>query len=301
MFELTFLGTSASVPAADRNHPGQLISAGRTRILVDCGEGIQRQLLRTGAGFRRLRRLLLTHGHLDHVLGIPGLLSTLGLQQSSEGMIVNGGPNTLQIVTRMLAGLWGDGRAPIPLALAPVTEGEVLQEDGFTITCFPVRHRDTDSFGYSFQSLSRRHLKPDRLAALRIPDGPIRRELAEGRRVRLPDGRIIDPPDVLGPSESGRKLVIVGDAETTEGLGDAVRNADILVIEATFLQPDATTARKYGHLTAAQAAALAAACGVRQLVLTHISGRYPVDHILGEAKAIFGATHVASDLENLTV
>lgn len=301
MFELTFLGTSASVPAADRNHPGQLISAGRTRILVDCGEGTQRQLLRSGAGFRRLRRLLLTHGHLDHVLGIPGLLSTLGLQQSSEGMIVNGGPHTLQIITRMMAGLWGDSQAPIPLELAPVTEGEVLQEDGFTITCFPVRHRDTDSFGYSFQSLARRHLKPDRLAELRIPDGPIRRELVEGRRVTLPDGRIIDPADVLGPSEGGSKLVIVGDAETTEGLGDAVQNADILVIEATFLQPDAAMARNYGHLTAAQAAALAAARGVRQLVLTHISGRYPVDDILGEAKAIFAATYVASDLEHLTV
>src|ERR1700722_17700430 len=117
MFGLTFLGTSASVPSAERNHPGLLIEAGSQRILVDCGEGTQRQLLRGGAGFRRLDRLLLTHGHLDHVLSIPGLFSTLRLRQSTDVMAVHGSPRALEIVVQMLAGLWGEGRAPIPLEL----------------------------------------------------------------------------------------------------------------------------------------------------------------------------------------
>ncbi len=104
MFDLTFLGTSASVPSADRNHPGLLVSAGNTRILVDCGDGTQRRLLGSGAGIRRLRRLLLTHAHFDHTLGIPGLLSTMGTQQGMEKLVINGGPNTLQVVARMLAG-----------------------------------------------------------------------------------------------------------------------------------------------------------------------------------------------------
>src|ERR1700761_2382110 len=106
MFALTFLGTSASVPSADRNHPALLVAADGHRILVDCGEGTQRQLLRSGAGFRRLDRLLLTHGHFDHVLGIPGLFSTLRLRQSDDLMSIHGSRGTLEIVSRMLAGLW---------------------------------------------------------------------------------------------------------------------------------------------------------------------------------------------------
>lgn len=298
MFDLTFLGTSASVPSADRNHPGLLVSAGSTRMLVDCGEGTQRQLLRSGAGLRRLRRLLLTHGHLDHILGIPGVLSTMGTQQSAEKLVINGGPRTLRMVVRMLAGLWGEGRAPLPLELVTISDGAVIQEDGFTITAFPVRHRDTDSLGYAFKSLSRRHLERERLALMRVPDGPVRRELAEGRHVTLPDGRTIDPADVLGPLESGRKLVVIGDAGTTDGLNDVVRDADLLVIEATFLKQDAVIASDYGHLTAAQAASLAAASNVKQLILTHISGRYPTEAILAEAKEIFANVHIASDLEH---
>src|SRR6516162_10548790 len=116
-------------------------------ILVDCGEGTQRQLLRSGAGFRRLDRLLLTHGHFDHVLGIPGLFSTLRLRQTADVMTIHSSPGTLDVVVRMLAGLWGEGRAPIPLELVPLTEGQVLVAGEFTIRCFPVRHRDTDSFG----------------------------------------------------------------------------------------------------------------------------------------------------------
>ena len=166
MFALTFLGTSASVPSAERNHPALLVEAAGKRVLIDCGEGTQRQLLRSGAGFRRLDRILLTHGHLDHVLGIPGLFSTLGLRQNADVMTIHGGPGTLDIVVQMLAGLWGAGRAPIPVQFVPLTEGQVVDAGEFTIDSFPVRHRDTDSFGFVFESPARRHLLSDRLAAL---------------------------------------------------------------------------------------------------------------------------------------
>jgi ribonuclease Z len=199
MFDITFLGTSASVPSADRSHPGLLVEAGGHRIMVDCGEGTQRQLLRSGAGFRRLHRLLLTHGHFDHVLGIPGLFSTLRLRQSSDLMTIHGGKSTLDVVVRMLAGLWGEGRAPIPLELVPLSETRVFDAGEFTVDCFPVRHRDTDSFAFTFEARARRHLQPHRLAALGVPDGPVRGELAEGRPVTLQDGRTIEPEDVLGP------------------------------------------------------------------------------------------------------
>ena len=298
MFALTFLGTSASVPSAERNHPALLVEAAGKRALVDCGEGTQRQLLRSGAGFRRLDRILLTHAHLDHVLGIPGLFSTLGLRQTSETMTVHAGEGTLDLVIRMLAGLWGAGRAPIAVEFAALTEGRVIDAGDFTIDCFPVRHRDTDSFGFVFQSPARRHLRPDRLAALGVPDGPLRGELAAGRQIVLGE-RAIDPEDVLGPPSGGSKLVVIGDTETTEGLSQHV--ADMLVIEATFLDRDATTARNYGHLTAAEAASFAAANKVGQLVLTHLSGRYEDAEILAEATRIFPNTRIAADFDHIVV
>ena len=301
MFALTFLGTSASVPSAERNHPALLVEAAGKRVLIDCGEGTQRQLLRSGAGFRRLDRILLTHGHLDHVLGIPGLFSTLRLRQSSDVMTIHGGADTLDIVIRMLVGIWGEGRAPIPVEFVPLSEGQVVDAGDFTIDCFPVRHRDIDSFGFAFKTPARRHLEPERLAALGVPDGPVRKELAEGRPVVIEGGRTIDPEAVLGPPSGGRRLVVIGDTETTDGLSKHVVGADLLVIEATFLDRDASTARDYGHLTATEAASFAAASNVKQLVLVHMSGRYRDEEILAEATRIFPNTGIAADFDQIVV
>jgi ribonuclease Z len=201
----------------------------------------------------------------------------------------------------MLAGLWGEGRAPIPLELAPLSEGRAVDAGDFTIDCFPVRHRDTSSFAFSFETPARRHLLPDRLAALGVPDGPPRRGLVEGRTVKTTDGRTIDPEDVLGPPSGRKKFVVVGDTETTDGLRRYVADADLLVIEATFLERDAAIARDYGHLTAREAASLAAASNVKRLVLNHISGRYPDEEILAEATKIFPNSQIAADFDRIMV
>src|SRR5260370_341206 len=166
MFGVTFLGTSASVPSVERNHPSLLVEAFGSRILVDCGEGTQRQLLRSGAGFRRLDRLLLTHGHFDHILGIAGLLSTLRLHQSAESMTIHGSAGTLEVVSQMLAGFWGEGRAPISLELIPLKAGFIFDTGELAVDCFPVRHRETDRFGFVFSSRARPHLTPDLLGGL---------------------------------------------------------------------------------------------------------------------------------------
>ena len=216
-------------------------------------------------------------------------------------MTIHASPGTLDVVVRMLAGLWGEGRAPIPLKLVPLTTGQVLDAGDFTVGCFPVRHRDTDSFGFSIESQVRRHLRLDRLEAFGVPDGPVRKELAEGRPVTLAHGRTIDPDDVLGPPEGRRKLVIVGDTESTEGLAECVRDADLLVIEATFLDRDSATARDYGHLTATEAAALAKSSNVKLLVLTHISGRYPDEEILAEATKTFPNSRIAMDFDHFVI
>jgi ribonuclease Z len=216
-------------------------------------------------------------------------------------MTIHGSRGTLDVVVRMLAGLWGEGRASIPLELAPLTEGPVFDAREFTIDCFPVRHLATDSFAFSFASRIRRHLRPERLDSLGVPDGPMRKELAEGKQVTLADGRTIDPESVLGPAEGRKKLVVVGDTETTDGLVGNVRGADVLVIEATFLERDAAIARNHGHLTAAQAAALAATADIKLLVLTHISGRYTNEEILAEATRTFPNSRIAADFDRIMV
>lgn len=223
------------------------------------------------------------------------------LQQSADTMTVHGGQDTLDVVARMLAGVWGEGTAPIPPELVPLAEGRVVDAGAFTIDCFPVRRRDTDSFGFSFESQVRRHLLPDRLSALGVPDGPLRKVLADGKPVTLEDAGRIDPEDVLGPPAKSKKLVVVGDTETTDGLSEHVQDADLLVIEATFLERDAAMAQDYGHLTAAKAAELAAGAGVKQLVLTHISGRYGDEEILAEATKTFPDCRIAADLDRMTV
>jgi ribonuclease Z len=201
----------------------------------------------------------------------------------------------------MLGGFWGEGRSPVPLELAPLNAGRVVDCREFTIDCFPVRHRDTDSFAFTFEGRARRHLLTERLAAMNVPDGPERGVLAGGNSVTLADGRTIDPEHVLGPPAKAHKLVVIGDTETTDGLCDHVCDADMLVIEATFLERDAAMARDYGHLTAAKAAELAVASGVGQLVLTHISGRYSDDEILAEAARIFPKSRLASDFDRVVV
>jgi ribonuclease Z len=301
MFDLTFLGTAASTPSAERGLPAVLVGAGTRRFLVDCGEGTQRQLLRAGSGLRRLGHVLLTHAHLDHVLGLGGLIATLGLFDVRDGLSICGSGETLRFVEQYLASLYPLPRAPVPLQFVELQPGPVLSSREFTVTCFPVRHRGTASLGYRFDATVRRHLRANRLAALGVPSGPLRAQLAAGEAVVLPDGRTIGPEAVLGAPAAGVSLAVVGDAEEVESLVPAVNGVDALVIEATFLEADAALAAERGHLTAAQAGQLAAAANVGALYLTHISGRYDPTDIAAEAARFFPNVSVANDFDRVRV
>lgn len=301
MFEVTFLGTGASAPSAERGLPALMVSCGRHRVLVDCGEGTQRQLLRSGLGFRRLERVLLTHRHLDHVLGLGGLVATLGLLRAVGTLSIHGGRETLAFVARYLETLWPGQSAPIGIDLNALEPGSTIDEGDFRIACFPVSHRGVESFGFRFETPARRHLRRDRLLALGVREGPVRAALARGESVTLADGRTIDAAVVLGPPQPGASLVVVGDVDETSALVEAVRGADALVIEATFLEVDAVMAAAYGHLTAAQAGRLAAEAGVGMLCLTHLSGRYDSDAVAAEAGRYFPAARVVADFDKLRV
>jgi ribonuclease Z len=303
MFEIVFLGTSASAPSVRRGLASQIVMYRQYRFMIDCGEGTQRQLLKSGLGFKRLDKILLTHGHLDHILGLAGLLSTLMRWETLEQMDIYGGRATLERVQDLLFKVVLRGvKPPLALKFCEVKPGLVMQDAHFELTAFPVTHRGASGcLGFLFREKPHRPFLDARAEELGVPRGPERRQLVAGTSVTLADGRVIQPDDVLGPVVPGASLAVVGDAGRIEDLVDMVRDVDALVIEATYLNEEAEMAAQYGHLTATQAATLAQRANVKQLILTHVSRRYHEKDIVAEAQAIFPAAVVARDFDHYRV
>lgn len=302
MYELVFLGTSASAPSPKRNLPALLLKHDEHRFLIDCGEGTQRQILQSGVGFKRLNRILITHSHLDHILGLAGLLSTFMRWESIDELEIYGGKNSLDRIRDLLYGVVLRGQTPpMPLRLIPISGGTFFESGDLSVSAFPVQHRGADCLGFVFEEKGRRPFLPEKAEALNIPPGPWRRDLVEGLPVTLPDGRIIEPDSVLGDFRPGTRLVVVGDTGDTASLLEVCRGADALVIEATYLDQEADMARQFSHLTARMAAELAAKAGVGKLFLTHISRRYREKEVMQEAQQVFEAVTVARDFDTFQV
>jgi ribonuclease Z len=301
MFEIILLGTSASAPSAKRGLSAQIVKHDEYRFLIDCGEGTQRQILQSGIGFRNLSNIFITHGHLDHILGLAGLLSTFMRWETIEELNIYSGKWALDRIHDLLYGVvLRGGQAPMILNLHEVKPGVFFETDDFSVTAFPVFHRGSDSLGFKFEERPHRPFLPERAAALGIPFGPIRRNLVEGKTIMLEDGRKIEPEEVLGPIRPGVRLVYVGDAGRTDDLVAVCQDANALVIESTYLEEEAEMARQFSHLTAKMAAGLAVKANVRQLVLTHLSRRYREKDVLAEAQAIFPNVRVARDFDDFS-
>lgn len=302
MFELLFLGTSASAPSVKRGLSAQIVKHEEYRFLVDCGEGTQRQILQSGVGFRHLSHVLITHAHLDHILGLGGLLSTFMRWETIDELHLYGSKGALDRVRTLVYDVVLRGnRPPMALYWHEIGPGVFFEAEDFTIRAFPVTHRGPESLGYLFETRPRRPFLAEKAAALGVPFGPERRELVAGRAITLADGRRIEPDDVLGEWQRGTRLVLVGDTGRTDDLVEVCREADALVIEATYLESEAEMARQFSHITARQAAELAARAGVRQLILTHISRRYREKDVLEEAQAVFPNTVVARDFDTFFI
>jgi ribonuclease Z len=302
LFEILFLGTSASAPSAKRGLSAQIVKHNEYRFLVDCGEGTQRQILQSGTGFKNLTRILLTHGHLDHILGLGGLMSTFMRWEAIEELDIFGGRSTLDRVHTLLYDVVLRGNTPpMPLRMNEIKPGTFFEADDFTITAFSVTHRGPDCLGYVFEGKARRPFLNERATELGVPFGPERRELVAGNEITLPDGKRITPDDVLGPIQKGVKLVIVGDAGKTENLVEVCKDADALVIESTYLDEETEMASQFNHLTARQGAELAIKAGVKKLILTHISRRYREKDVIKEAQALFPNTSVARDFDTFQI
>ncbi|MFO7918269.1 MAG: ribonuclease Z [Anaerolineae bacterium] len=301
MFEVVFLGTSASAPSVDRGLSSVLVLYQDQRFLVDCGEGTQRQLLRSGMGFRKLDKILLTHGHLDHILGLGGLVSTFSRWESISTLRIYGGEWALQRVEDLMDVVLRGSDIHLDVELVALRPGRVWEAGTMKVSAFPVIHRGPGCYGYLFEEDSRRPFLAERAEQLGVPHGPERSLLVQGETIRLEDGKLVEPDQVLGEEVRGTKLVHVGDAARTDNLLEVCHKADALVIESTYLARDKELAERFGHLTAAQAAELARDAQVGSLFLVHISRRYSEYQIAREAQAIFPHAIVPRDLDHYRI
>jgi ribonuclease Z len=294
MLTLTFLGTSASIPTVDRNVTGIAVQREGETFLLDCGEGSQRQMMRYGVGFT-FKEIFFTHYHADHLLGVTGLLRTMGLQDRSAPVTLYGPKGASKVLGAVIN--LGIERNKFPIEIVEVTAGDRLVRGEYDIVVFETDHRP-DTVGYALAEHARLgRFNPERARELGIPEGPLWGQLHKGNPVSLPDGRTVSPADLVGPPRPGRTLVYTGDTRPHLSVVHAARRADLLVHEATFGGDELERARETGHSTASEAARVALEAGVRKLVLTHISSRYDRDatELLAEAKAVFPESVVARD------
>jgi ribonuclease Z len=294
MLSLTFLGTAASIPTVDRNVAGLALQREGETILFDCGEGNQRQMMRYGVGFA-FQEIFFTHYHADHMLGVTGLLRTLGLQDRSAPVTLYGPKGGQRILGAAIS--LGIERNKFPVEIVEVKPGDRLVRQDYDIVAFETQHR-ADTVGYALVEHPRLgRFNPERARELGIPEGPLWGRLHKGETVILADGRTVRPAELVGEHRDGRTLVYTGDTRPHLSVIEAAKGADLLVHEATFGSDELERARETGHSTAAEAARVALEAGARRLVLTHISSRYTRDasELLAEARAVFPETMIARD------
>lgn len=271
-----------------------LARAGET-LLIDCGEGTQRQMMRYRVSFA-LEDIFFTHLHSDHAMGFIGLLRTMSLQGRDTPMRLWGPPGTARFVKR--AESLGGDRLAFPVEVREITGEDRIRRDGYELRPFALDHRGAPSLGFALVEEDRRgRFHPDMARDLGIPEGPMWGELHRGRAVTLPDGRVIDPATLVGPTRAGRTVVITGDTRPCDATIEAATGADLLVHEATFGHEEIDRARETGHSTAREAAEVASRAGVGRLVLTHFSARYSRDtsELEREARFVFPSTVCAKD------
>ncbi len=294
---LTFLGTGNSIPTKLRNHTALFLRYRDEGILIDCGEGTQRQFSVAGLSHCKITRLLITHWHGDHILGIPGLLQTLSQLGYSKTLHIYGPTGTKRFFTLIEQLNIG---FKIPLEIHEVSSGVFFETSDFALLSDPVEH-GIPSNAYTFLLKDRLRLDKTKLKKLKIPSSPLLKELAQGKDVVIEGKKVLSKK--VSFLEKGKKLSFVLDSLPGPSVATFVKRADLLVCEATYLSEDAEKAQEHKHLTASDAAHLAKSAKVKHLILTHVSPRYERDPqvLIREAKKIFKTTTLASDFDSLTI
>jgi ribonuclease Z len=295
--DIVFLGTSGSVPTARRGLAGTLVRRGGDRILFDCGEGTQRQLLRSTVGLVELPDVFLTHYHADHYLGLPGMLKTFALRGLEVPLTVYGPPGLVDLFA-VLRRIFG--RLTYSVELVELRPGDAVERGDYRIVAFDVEH-GVSANGYALaESVRPGRFDVEAARALGVPEGPLFSRLQNGEAVDLPGGEV-RPAQVLGAPRPGRKLVLAGDTRPARHVLEAAHEADVLVHEATFASEEQERADETLHATAAGAAELARVAGVKMLALTHLSNRYFGPEIVREAREVFPGTVVPRDFDIIDV
>src|SRR3954467_12551557 len=292
---IRLLGTSASRPTVERNVSAVAIHREGETLLVDCGEGTQRQMMRYGISFA-LEDIFFTHLHADHILGVIGLIRTMALQGREERLTLWGPQGSSRILKRA-EGL-GFERATFPLEINEVTADSPIKRDGYAIVPFQVDHRNSESLGFALIEETRKgRFDPDHARELGIPEGPLWGQIHRGQPVALPDGRLVPSSELVGPPRPGRRVVVTGDTRPCPATVEHAREADLLIHEATFGDEEAERAVETGHSTAREAGTVAKEANARRLLLTHFSARYSRDPspLEREAKEVFRETVCARD------
>ncbi len=288
---LLFLGTGGSVPSPRRGLPALLISRGGERMLFDCGEGTQRQLLRS-VGLVELDSIFITHFHADHWLGLPGMLKSFALRERSQPLFVYGPEGLVDLMESMRVIY---GRLPYEVSFVEIEPWGEIERDGYRVASVPVNHGGRPAYGYALVEDARPgEFDPVEAERLGVRPGPDFGRLQRGESVAG-----VHPDQVMGEAREGRKVVLSGDSAPCESLAVCAHRADLLVHEATFAEEELERARETSHSTARQAAELAREAEVRLLALTHLSSRYGGGEIREQAEAVFTATEVPRDLDTI--
>ena len=299
--KVTFLGTAGSVPTPKRSLPAILIQREGEQIMFDCGEGVQRQMIKAKTGFHKKMKIFITHMHGDHVLGLPGLLQTMALLDRERKLEIYGPPG----IKRFLEAIKETVQFVLtfPVEIHEIYEpSTVCREKDYIVEAVWANHV-IPSLAYAFIEKPRPgKFYPEKAKALGVPEGPLWGKLQHGKEVRLPNGKIVKPGDVMGPLRPGRKIVYTGDTKPFRGLAKFAADADLLIHDATLDDEMAERAEEDGHSTPSQAAKIARKAKVKRLVLTHISARYDdVSILLEQAKKFFKNTLVAEDFLKIEI
>jgi len=296
---VVFLGTGGTYPCTERNVVSIAIQLGKEVVLFDCGEGTQRQFMKSNVSFMSTRWIFITHYHGDHFLGVPGLVQSMNLNDRERPLDIYGPEGTEELMSWLIrAGYFAPGYEIFSHDISP---GDMIELDGFSVTAAEADH-SVPSLAYSIEEKQRPgKFNAARACELGVPEGPLFSKLQHGETVEV-DGVSVTPEQVLGPSRKGRKVVYSGDTRPCRAVVDLARDADLLIHDATLLSDEERQASDFGHSTALAAAEVAKDAGAHVLALVHYSPRYKdTDPLLQEAKKVFPATVAPSDLEEMII
>lgn len=293
--QIIFLGTAGSIPTLTRSLPAVAIKRNGEIILLDCGEGVQRQMLKARLGFNKKMKVFITHLHGDHILGLPGLLQTMSLLDRTKNLEIYGPPGIKEFIDAIEKTV--HFTLTFPIEVKEVGDDRVVCEEKEYWVEFAWAEHSIPTLAYAFKEkphLGRFH--PEKAKKLGVPEGALWGKLQRGSAVKLKNGQVVNPEEVVDPPRKGRSIVYTGDSQSSNSIAELAKDADLLIHECTFDDSLNERALRDGHSTPSEAAKTAVRANVKRLVLTHISARYKeTDLLLEQAKKTFPEVIVAED------